>query len=193
MTRYGYQRTSTDAQSGIGQRDRLIEAGIDPENIDPFTDTGLSGMKASRPGLDKLLSVITSGDSITITELSRLGRSVPNVLALVEDLDKRGVALRILNLGGSDVDTSTAMGRFFVGVLSVISRLERDLVSERTKATLAAKRAEGVILGRPTSITPGKIEAARRMKSSGMKMPEIAAILGTRPSTLYARMAAAET
>jgi DNA invertase Pin-like site-specific DNA recombinase len=192
MTRYAYQRTSTSDQDGLGQRARLLDAGIDAANLDPFTDTGLSGMKASRPGLDKLLSVLVSGDSVTITELSRLGRSVPNVLALVEDLDQRGVSLVILNLGGSVVDTSTAMGRFFVGILSVISRLERDLVSERTRATLAAKKADGVVLGAPKKITAAQLSAARKMRAAKMRVPDIAVTLGVKQSTLYRALAAAD-
>jgi DNA invertase Pin-like site-specific DNA recombinase len=185
--RYGYQRTSTGDQDGIGQRQKLLDAGINPDHI--FTDTGLSGMKASRPALDLLLSVLSAGDTIVITELSRLGRSVQNVLQLVEDLDQRGVSLVILNLGGSEVDTRKAMGRFFVGVISVISRLERDLISERTKATLAAKKAEGVQLGRPTQITPDMIRTARKLRANGIHMDQVCSLLGCKASTLYRAMA----
>jgi DNA invertase Pin-like site-specific DNA recombinase len=166
-----------------------MDAGIPPENIDPYTDTGISGMKGSRPGLDRLLSVLAPGDQIVITELSRLGRSVSNVLSLVEELDARGISMVILNLGGSEVDTHTAMGRFFIGVISVISRLERDLISERVKSTLAAKKAEGIQLGRPTAITPDQVAAAQTMRKAGMKMPQICEILNLKQSTLYRAMA----
>lgn len=185
MTRRGYQRTSTDVQDGLGQRARLIDAGIDPADIDPFTDTGLSGMRASRPGLDKLLSVSERGDTIVITELSRLGRSVANVLSLIESLDEKGVSLVILDMGGSTVDTSTSLGRFFLGVLSCCARLERDLTSDRTKAALAARKAAGKPLGRKRTITDSQIAAARRLRAAKVPVGEIAETLQVPRSSLY--------
>ena len=192
MTRFGYQRTSTAPQDGQGQRARLISAGIDPANLDPFTDTGLSGMKASRPGLDKLLSVVTRGDVITITELSRLGRSVANVLSLIEDLDGRGVSLVILDMGGSTVDTSTSLGRFFLGVLSCCARLERDLTSDRTKAALAARKAAGKPLGRTRTVTDQQVATARKLRGMGVPVGEVATTLGVPRSSLYRYLSEAE-
>lgn len=147
--RYGYARASTEHQDPemIGQRTRLLSAGVKPDSI--REDYAVSGMKASRPGLDKLLSEVGQGDSITVTELSRLGRDVQNILTLVEGLDKHGVALIILNLGGQAVDTSSAMGRFFITILAVIARLERDITGERIQGTLAAKARKGEFTGGP--------------------------------------------
>lgn len=142
-TKYGYIRVSTIQQDPemLGQRDRLMKAGIKPENI--REDFGISGMKASRPGLDELLDLVDKGDSITVTELSRLGRSVVNMLPLVESLDKRGVSLVILNMGGNPLDTKSAMGRGFLIILAVLAQIERELTAERIRASKTAKTEKG--------------------------------------------------
>lgn len=180
MTEYGYTRTSTDAQDGIGQRHKLLSAGIAPENI--FTDIGISGMKASRPQWDHLLSLLTKGDVLTVPELSRIGRSTINVLKVIEDLESRGVDIRIMDLG---LDSTSPIGRATITILCAISRLERDMISSRTKATLAAKKAAGMRLGAVPKVTPRDIASMKMMRESGIPVAKIAGEMKLARSTVY--------
>lgn len=213
MTDYAYARTSTTAQDGEGQKYELSElAGIPPERV--ILDRGLSGyskMAMDRPGFAGLYAGLAPGDVITVPDLSRLGRDAVDVLTVVRALEKRDVGLVILSVGGAQVDTRTSLGKFFITMLAAIAELTRNQIADNTRLKLAALKSAGtypeghvtnsgihrggekVILGRPSSITPEKIEAARSMKASGMHMNEIAKILGVAPSTLYARLAAAKT
>jgi putative DNA-invertase from lambdoid prophage Rac len=182
MTDYGYSRTSTDGQDGAGQVHRLTEAGIPRERI--FLDQGVSGMKpaASREEFARLASVLAPGDSLTVPELSRIGRSVPDVLSTIDDLEARGVRLRILDIG---LDLSTTVGRLVLTVLAGVARMERDFCSDRTKAALAARKADGVVLGRKRTVTDAQIRTARRLKAAQVPVNEIADTLGVPRSSLY--------
>lgn len=142
-------------------------------------------MKASRPEFDRLLSLLVSGDVIVTPELSRLGRSVKNLLTLVDDLNSRGIGLRILNLGGMTVDTRTPMGVFFLTVLMALSQLERDIIASRTREELAAKKASGVKLGRPCKLTDKDRGIIRQMRASGVSPDDIASTMEIARSTVY--------
>jgi putative DNA-invertase from lambdoid prophage Rac len=206
---YGYSRTSTGDQDALGQTHKIRETGVPANRV--FLDRGVSGLKPAmeRPEFSALYKLLVPGDVLTVPDLSRLGRDVIDVLIVARELDTAGIGLVILSVGGAVIDTRTALGKFFLQVMAAIAELVRNQIAENTKMKLDALKAQGtypatsnpnrkaregdpVVLGRPSSITPEKIEAAKRMKASGMKVPEIAEILGTRPSTLYARMAAAE-
>jgi DNA invertase Pin-like site-specific DNA recombinase len=191
MTEYGYSRTSTVMQEGDGQAHTLAAAGIPPERT--FTDLGISGMKKSRPEFDRLLSVVTSGDTIVVPELSRLGRSVVNLITLVDDLDKRGVALRILNLGGGEVDTRTPTGRFFLTVLMALSQLERDITVARTKEGMEAARLAGKAIGAPRSLSDAQERMVIKLRKAGSKPDEIAADMGISRATAYRILKRAES
>ncbi len=184
MSDYAYWRTSSDGQDGAGQRHRLAEAGIAPELT--VGDAGVSGMRASRPKWDALLSLVTAGDTITVTELSRIGRSVKNVLQVLEDLESRDVGVRILDLA---LDTRSSTGRLVLVVLVAVARLERDLISERTKSALAERKARGVPLGRKRTITDGQVRTARKLKAAGVPVGEIADTLQVPRSSLYRYLA----
>lgn len=187
MTDYGYSRTSTGGQDGEGQMFRLTEAGIPKDRV--FFDRGVSGMKASRPQLDRLLSVVQPGDTIYTPTLSRLGRSTQHVLSLVEDLEKRGVGLVILDLG---IDTTTPIGRLTVTVLSAVNRMTRDLLAESTRDALQARKAAGVKLGAPAKLSAGQITAAGKMRAAGMSVPDIAETFGVSVATAYRALSRAQ-
>jgi putative DNA-invertase from lambdoid prophage Rac len=187
---YGYSRTSTDGQDGAGQVHRLTEAGIPRERI--YLDQGVSGMKpaASRPEFARMNAVLAAGDTVTVPELSRIGRSVQDVLATIEAFESRGIALRILDLA---LDTSTPTGRMVVTVLAAVARLERDLISERTRGALAARKAAGVQLGRKRTITDAQIRTAQRLKAAKVSVGEIADTLQVPRSSLYRYLQDAES
>lgn len=131
----GYVRVSTNDQNTDLQRNALNCAGC--ELI--FEDK-ISGTKAERPGLKKLLRTLSEGDTLVVWKLDRLGRSMRHLVVLVEELRERGINFRSLT---DAIDTSTPMGRFFFHVMGALAEMERELIVERTRAGLAAARAQG--------------------------------------------------
>src|SRR5664279_784631 len=154
----GYARVSTDDQSAALQEDALKQAGC----IRVFTDHA-SGAKASRPELDKMLDQLRPGDVVVVWRLDRLGRSLKNLIALVETLADRGVGFRSLS---ESIDTTTANGRLFFSIMGALAEFERDLIRERTHAGLAAARARGRVGGRPSVMNAKKIATARKLYAS---------------------------
>ncbi|MET3662866.1 DNA invertase Pin-like site-specific DNA recombinase [Aquamicrobium ahrensii] len=94
-------------------------------------------------------------------KLDRLGRSLIDLVALVEELRRRDIGLRVLTGLGAMIDTTKADGRMILGIFAVLAEFERELIRERTAAGLAAARARGARLGRPAKLTPSQIEQAR--------------------------------
>ena len=104
----GYARVSTRQQSTDRQEVDILASGVRRDDL--YVDQGVSGARASRPQFDRALDALEDGDTLVITTLDRLGRSTQNMLAFAGELRTRGAGLRVLNLGGGDVDTSTPMG-----------------------------------------------------------------------------------
>ncbi len=140
MMLIGYVRVSTNDQNTSLQRNALQCAGC--EQI--FEDK-ISGKTADRPGLNKLLKIMTSGDTLVVWKLDRLGRSMRHLVELVEELRRRQINFKSLT---DSIDTSTPMGRFFFHVMGALAEMERELIVERTRAGLAVARAQGRIGGR---------------------------------------------
>lgn len=140
----GYARISSSDQAEHGQVDALRSAGASRIVVER-----VSGV-AERPLLDELIGSLTQGDTLVVTEVSRLGRSTSDVLLLVDDLQLRGVHLRILNLG---IDTGTPAGGLVVTMMAGLARFERDLLRERQRRGIEAARQRGKHLGRPRVLT----------------------------------------
>ena len=179
----GYARVSTQGQELDLQLDALRAAGC--ERI--FEDRGVSGAKATRPGLDDLVRYVREGDVLTVYKLDRLGRNVSHLLAFVEDLSKRKVGFRSLT---EQLDTTTPGGRLLFHLFASLSQFERDLITERTNAGLAAAAARGRKGGRPRSVTPEKLARAKEMMvDRKLTTPEIARRLKVSKSALYDALA----
>ena len=118
----GYARVSTKQQSVDRQEADILAAGVRRDDL--YLDQGVSGARASRPGFDRALGALHDGDTLLITTLDRLGRSTQNMLAFAEELRSRGAALRVLNLGGGDVDTSTPMGSMLFTIMAALGQME---------------------------------------------------------------------
>ena len=143
-----------------------------------------SGRTTERPGLNQALHVARDGDALVVWKLDRIGRSLPHVVGLVGDLQKRGVGLKVLT---GDVDTTTATGRLVFGIFATLAEFERDLIQERTMAGLAAARARGRAGGRPRVMTKQKLKAAMAlMADRDNAARDVAKQLGISVSTLYA-------
>jgi len=174
----GYARVSTDDQSAHLQIDALKAAGC--EKV--FKETA-SGSLAHRPQLDKMLDHLRSGDVVVVWRLDRLGRSLKNLIALVEELADRGVGFRSLT---ENIDTTTTGGKLIFHIFAALADFERELIRERTNAGLAAARARGRVGGRPPTMTADKIKVARQMyKSKDHTVEAIAKTLGVSRKTIY--------
>lgn len=173
----GYARVSTVDQSLALQRDALQAAGC--ERI--YEDKE-SGAKADRPGLAQAMHVARAGDVLVVWRLDRLGRSLPDLVRQVGELEKAGVGFESLT---EAIESSTAAGRLVFHVFAALAEFERNLVRERTMAGLTAARARGRKGGRPT-IDPAKRAALLALASDKDKSPtEICKALGISKATFY--------
>jgi DNA invertase Pin-like site-specific DNA recombinase len=141
-----------------------------------------SGAWAERPALDELLASAGPGDTLVVTRLDRLGRSLPHLLSLVEKLAPRAVGLRSL---AEQIDTTSATGRLILHVFGALAEFERGINHERTTAGLAAARARGRIGGRPKALSGQRLQHARQLAASGVPVPDIANVLLVGRSTVY--------
>lgn len=181
----GYIRCSTEEQrdSGAGlqaQRAALTaEAARRGWTLDLVEDAGVSGGVAprARPALKTALDRLKSGEAHTllVARLDRLGRNLADVAALLDDAQKQGWAVVTTDTAGLDMSTPT--GRLVAGVLASAAAFERDLIRARTKEALAAKRAQGVRLGRPQRLPLSAVERIVMLKAEGVSLRGIAARL----------------
>ncbi|EHK4871936.1 recombinase family protein [Enterobacter hormaechei] len=178
----GYVRVSTNEQNTALQRDALERSGC--ELI--FEDK-MSGKTSDRPGLKKLLKTLSSGDTLVVWKLDRLGRSMRHLVILVEELRQRNVNFRSLT---DSIDTSTPMGRFFFHIMGALAEMERELIVERTRAGLAVARVQGRIGGRRPKLTPEEWEQAGRLIAAGETRKRVALIFDVGVSTLYKKFPA---
>ena len=183
----GYARVSTRQQDVDRQVHDLQAAGV--RNDDLYVDHGVSGARVSRPQFDRVIAAIEEGDTLVITTLDRLGRSTQNMLAFAEALRGRGAGLRVLNLGGGDVDTHTPMGTMVFTVMAALAQMELEIKRERITDSVAKRRAAGKDLGgrRPT-FTDSQIRNALRLIDSGEPATQVARDLGMSRATLYRRI-----
>jgi DNA invertase Pin-like site-specific DNA recombinase len=110
-----------------------------------FTDEGISGTTANRPKLKQCLKALDRGDSLTVWKLDRLGRSLRDLITILDDLNKRGVKFRSLT---EAIDTQTPTGRAMWQMIGVMAEFERSLISERTRAGVQNAKQRGVKFGR---------------------------------------------
>ncbi|HDP9831177.1 TPA: recombinase family protein, partial [Escherichia coli] len=150
----------------------------------------ISGTKSDRPGLKKLLRTLSSGDTLVVWKLDRLGRSMRHLVILVEELRERGVNFRSLT---DAIDTSTPMGRFFFHVMGALAEMERELIVERTRAGLEAARAKGRIGGRRPKLTASEWEQVGRLLAAGESRQRVALIFDIGLSTLYKKFPSSAT
>jgi DNA invertase Pin-like site-specific DNA recombinase len=184
-TLIGYARVSTADQDPQLQLDALELAGC----ARVYVDHGVSGSLASRPELDRMLDQLRAGDVVTVWRLDRLGRSVRNLITLVDDLAARGVGFCSLT---EELDTTTAGGKFIFTVFGALAELERSITRERTLAGLESARARGRVGGRKPVMTGEKLAVARDMMASGQHtVTAVAATLGVSRRTLYRHLGAA--
>jgi DNA invertase Pin-like site-specific DNA recombinase len=165
----GYTRVSTQDQQLPSQMDALTAAGA--EQI--FSDK-ITGKKAARPGLTDCMKYLRRGDTLLVYRTDRLGRSMTDVVTIVAELGERGVEFKSLT---EPFDTTAAGGELFFHICAACAQMNGRIISERTKAGLASAKARGRLGGRPTVMTPERIEVARRMRAENATVETIATTL----------------
>lgn len=190
MATFGYARVSMapaksrKAQHVDNQVQRLLAAGVPEENIYP--DDGKSGKLRSRPKWDELLGKLRADDVLVVTKMDRIGRSLVNLIDVINLLRDHGVQLRVLD---GDIDTTTPTGKLFFHIIGAMAEWEASMTSERTLEGLVAARERhgGKLPVRGPSITPDQLETARTLARAhpDMSAARIAAVVGVSRSTLY--------
>lgn len=175
----GYARVSTEDQTLALQQDALRSAGCEAMHEDR-----LSGVALNRPGLMAALAACQPGDVLHVWKLDRLGRSMAELVGIVEDLKARGVGLKVLTGEGAAIDTTRPEGRLIFGVFAAFSEFERELIRERTKAGMQAARRRGKHVGRPVILTPEKLDLAKRLLAENKGRAVVARMVGVDPATL---------
>ncbi|WP_178946204.1 recombinase family protein [Kocuria sp. TGY1127_2] len=169
------QRSQNTAKSGKAHRLLVLDYGLNANDA--------SGTLAKRPALSRALEYLREGDTLVVTKLDRLGRSVGNLKDVADQLQNQGVGLVALSQG---IDTTTAGGRLFFHMLAAIAEFEHDLIVERTRDGLAAARARGRKGGPKFKMTPTKAKQARAMYDAGEHtVQEIAETFGVSRPTIY--------
>jgi DNA invertase Pin-like site-specific DNA recombinase len=185
----GYARVSTSDQELRLQLDALKAHGCQEDFI--FVDKA-SGAKAARPGLTQCLETLQEGDILLVWRLDRLGRSMPHLVALVEDLQERGIGFRSICDGA--IDTTTASGELVFNIFSALAQFERRLIQERTRAGLSAARARGRMGGRPPlDRKDPRVRMAKSLyQDRDHEIKDICQTLNISRSTLYRYLAMPE-
>ena len=181
----GYMRVSTDADCQVFdlQRDALLAAGVDGRHL--FEDR-VSGSRDTRDGLSKALAFLQAGDCLVVWKLDRLGRSLPHLLATVNELKTRGVGFMSLT---ERMDTTTPQGEFLFHIFGALAQFERALTIERVQAGLEAARRRGHRGGRPVAIDPEKLAAVTAALNSGSTKAAVCRTFGLKRSTLLDTLA----
>lgn len=183
----GYARVSTDEQNLGMQLDALRAAGC--EKV--FCDEGISGAATDRRELNGALRALAAGDVLVVWKLDRLGRSLAHLIQVMTHLDAQGIGFRSLS---EAIDTTTASGRLLFHIMGAIAEFERSLISDRTRAGMAAAKARGQHLGRERKIDDDDALWAHGAISSGRMAPyEVARALRVSMPTLYRALSRAES
>jgi len=172
MANIGYIRVST-----IDQNTARQEEALKPFNCEKVFIEKISGKNADRPELTAMMEYIREGDTLIVSEISRLARNTKDLLKIVEDLNNKGVLIKILKEG---IDTTTATGKFMLTIFGAIAELERHSILERQAEGIAVAKAKGIYTGRKVAPLPsnwndikerylkGELKAVEAMKLSGV-------------------------
>jgi len=184
----GYARVSTNGQDLTAQREGLIALGVNPENI--HVDHGLTGTNRTRPGLREAMAAVRSGDTLVVTKLDRLARSLPDARDIADELTRKGVAL---SLGGSIYDPADPVGRLLFNVLGMVAEFEADLIRMRTREGMAIAKAKGKLRGKQPKLTSAKRRHLLAVHAAGTHtQTELAELFDVSRATIYRELQRAQ-
>ncbi|MCI1437024.1 MAG: recombinase family protein [Acetobacter indonesiensis] len=176
--RIGYARVSTDDQHLDLQRDALTQAGCGV-----IYEETASGKNAVRPELEQCRKALRAGDSLVVWRLDRLGRSLPDLVQIVADLEQQGVGFESL---AEKIETASAAGKLVFHVFAALAEFERGLIRERTQAGLASARARGRVGGRKPKLDDQQVrEIKALLRDPDIQVAEVARRYGVSRTTLY--------
>jgi DNA invertase Pin-like site-specific DNA recombinase len=175
----GYCRTSTTSQTLVSQIDALEEAGCSKI----FSDHGVTGAAARRPGFDECLAYLRPGDTLVVYSLSRAGRSLKNLIEFVGQLDEMGVNFKSLT---EQLDASSASSRLIFNVFASLAAFQRELIVESTQRGLEAARARGRVGGRPRALSDTQVKLIRELYEGRQQtVAELASMFSCSRKTIY--------
>jgi len=181
----GYARVSTEEQDLTAQRDGLEQLGVEPSRI--YVDHGLTGTNRERPGLREALAACRAGDTLVVTKLDRLARSLPDARAIAENLTERKVRL---SLGASVYDPTDPVGRLLFNVLAMVAEFEADLIRSRTREGMRVAKAKGHLRGKQPKLNPRQEAHLVELLYSGeYSTAELGDLFGVARSTVYRAVA----
>jgi DNA invertase Pin-like site-specific DNA recombinase len=177
----GYARVSTDEQDVTAQREALAALGVSAERI--YVDHGLTGTNRDRPGLREALAACREGDTLAVTKLDRLARSLPDARAILDELTRRHVKL---SLGGSLHDPNDPVGRLLFNVLAMVAEFEADLIRLRTREGMRIAKAKGHLRGKQPKLNPRQEAHLLALHRAGEhSTAELGDLFGIARSTVY--------
>lgn len=192
MRLLGYTRVSTAGQDAQLQVDALVGAGVQKRDV--FSDvTSGSRTAVERPGMKRLLDYAQDGDTVVVWRIDRLGRSLIDVLNTVNMLRERGVKIRSIS---DSIDPETSSGRMMLGMLATLAEYERELITERVNAGIAAAKQNGTRFGRPPvdpAVIAEKLAIAEDARAKGRTAEAAARLVGWSRATLHRHQQAART
>lgn len=147
-----------------------------------FADHAESSRRLDRPEWMACLDYLREGDTLLVWRLDRLAGTETHMIQLVNELGDRGVDLR--SLTEPEIDTTSPMGKALFGIVAVFAQLRVDTIRENTRVGLAHARANGRVGGRPTVMTPARVQQAQQMRKEGQSLPAIARVLGVGRSSV---------
>jgi DNA invertase Pin-like site-specific DNA recombinase len=177
----GYARVSTSEQDLTAQRNGLAALGVPEDRI--YTDHRLTGTSRDRPGLREALAAVRAGDTLVITKLDRLARSLPDARDIVEELTMKNVKLSI---GGSVHDPTDPVGRLLFNVLAMVAEFEADLIRARTREGMQVAKAKGRLRGKQPKLSKSQeAHLVSLYKGGNHTTAEIAGLFNVARSTVY--------
>lgn len=176
----GYARISTTGQELDAQLTALTGAGVEASRV--FTDKVSGAVNTVRPGLAAMIDYARAGDTVVVTAIDRLGRSVAEVTRTIAELGQRGILLRALREG---IDTATPTGRAVAAIMATLAELELELGRERRAASRDSRRARQLPATKPSKLTLERQEQLRRLAATGEPVRELAAAFGIGRATAY--------
>ena len=167
----------------------LSDLDVAPDRI--YTDKGFTGINRNRPGLEQALAAVRKGDTLVVSKLDRLARSVPDARSIASRLEDRGVKLA---LGQTVYDPADPMGKLFFNILATFAEFEADLIRMRTREGMAIARAKGKLRGKQPKLTGKQQAELCRMHATGeYSIRDLAEVFAVSRPTVYRTLQRAQS